>query len=292
MDSRQYRAKYLLYKNSLFNVMGNVYYVYMYYLKSTGEVFYVGKGKNDRYKSMVHRNALFLNILNKHKDDVDVKFYKEHLSEDESFEIEKQLIKEYWDKGECRANFHEGGNGGNTGNYTSPERSRKLSEFAKTRVGEKNPMWGKTHTPEVRKLLSEINKGKPMLQHVKEKLIAANTGRKKSEYEIEVCRRNGLIGAQKMKSHGETYRKMMESLCQYKYVVYLNGEKQFECLGHTELEKYCNEHLKMSRTIMWQVVHKTGWKPKFNKHKHLETLEIIRIDRSVSTNRDECSDVG
>ena len=69
-------------------------------------------------------------------------------------------------------------------------------------------------------------------------------------------------------------------------------EKQFECLGHTELEKYCNEHLKISRTIMWQVVHKTGWKPKFNRHKHLETLEIIRIDRSLSTNRDECSDVG
>ena len=150
----------------------------------------------------------------------------------------------------------------------------------------------KTHTPEVRKLLSEINKGKQMPQHVKEKLIAANTGRKKSEYEIEVCRINGLIGAQKMKSHGDAYRKMMESLCQYKYVVYLNGEKQFECLGHTELEKYCNEHLKMSRTIMWQVVRKTGWKPKFNRHKHLETLEIIRIDRSVSTNRDECSDVG
>lgn len=38
--------------------MGNVYYVYMYYLKSTGEVFYVGKGKNDRYKSMVHRNTI------------------------------------------------------------------------------------------------------------------------------------------------------------------------------------------------------------------------------------------
>ena len=77
--------------------MGNVYYVYMYYLKSTGEVFYVGKGKNDRYKSMVHRNELFLNILNKYKDDVDVKFYKEHLSQDESFELEKQLIKEYWE---------------------------------------------------------------------------------------------------------------------------------------------------------------------------------------------------
>lgn len=272
--------------------MGNVYYVYMYYLKSTGEVFYVGKGKNDRYKSMVHRNELFLNILNKYKDDVDVKFYKEHLSQDESFELEKQLIKEYWERGECRANFHEGGCGGNTGNYDSPERSRKLSESARRRTGEKNPMWGKTHTPETRKILSEKNKGRPMLQNVKEKLIAANTGRKKSKYELEVCRRNGLIGAQKMKEHGESYKKMMESLCQYKYVVYLNGEKKFECLGHTELEKYCNKHLNISRTIMWQVVHKTGWKPKFNKHKHLETLEIIRIDRSVSTNRDECSDVG
>ena len=29
----------------------------------------------------------------------------------------------------------------------------------------------------------------------------------------------------------------------------------------------------------------------FNKHKHLISLKITKSDRSVSTNRDECSDV-
>ena len=42
---------------------------------------------------------------------------------------------------------------------------------------------------------------------------------------------------------------------------------------------------------MWNIVRTHNWKPKFNKHKHLETLDIIRIDRSVSTNPDECRGV-
>lgn len=271
--------------------MDNVYYVYMYCFKSTREVFYIGKGKNDRYKSMVHRNDYFLNILKRYPDDVCVKFYDENLSEKDALDLERKLIKEFWERGECKANFHEGGCGGNTGKYDSIERSKKLSDFGKTRTGEKNPMWGKAHTPEVRKRLSELNKGKKMPEETRLKLIKANTGRKKSEYELEVCRRNGLSGAQKMKEHAEAYHKMMESLCRYKYEVYLNGEKQYECLGHTELEKYCNDVLKISRTIMWNVVHTHNWKPKFNRHKHLETLDIIQIDRSVSTNPDECKGV-
>lgn len=269
----------------------NVYYVYMYYFKSTGEVFYIGKGKNDRYKSMVHRNNLFLNILNKYKDDVCVKFYKEDMIEQDALDLERKLINEFWNKGECRANFHEGGCGGNTGMYDSIERSRKISEFAKKRTGNKNPMWGKTHTAEVRKKISEINKGKKMPDSLKEKLIIANTGRKKSEYELEVCRRNGMLGAIKMKEHGDSYKKMMESLCKYKYEVYLDGKKIFECLGHTELEKYCNKELKISRTIMWNIIHTHNWRPKFKRHMHLQTLDIIRIDRSVSTNGDECNHV-
>lgn len=270
----------------------NIYYIYMYYFKSTGEVFYIGKGKNDRYKSMVHRNKYFLNILNTHKDDVCVKFYKSNLFESDALDLERKLIKEFWKKGECKSNFHEGGCGGNTGNYNSKERSKKLSDFAKSRTGEKNPMWGKTHTPEVRKKLSEINKGKKLSEEHKQKLIKANTGRKKTEFELEICRQNGLKCAEKMKEHGLSYRKMMDSLCQYKYIVYLNNEKIYECLGHTELEFFCNKELHISRTIMWNIIHTHNWKPKFKRHKHLETLDIIRIDRSVSTNSDECKNVG
>ena len=269
----------------------NVYYVYMYYFKSTGEVFYIGKGKNDRYKSMVHRNQLFLNILNKYSEDVDVKFYKTNLTEKESLELERKLIYEFWDKGECRANFHEGGCGGNTGMYDSPERSRKLSEYGKKRVGNKNTMWGKTHTPEVRKRISEANKGKKLSPEHIQKLIKANTGRVKSKHELEICKNNISATAQEMKNHTGSYNKMMDSLCPYKYEVYLNGKKQYECLGKKELENYCNTELKISRTIMWNIIRTHNWKPKFNKHKHLETLDIIRIDRSVSTNPDECKGV-
>ena len=93
-------------------------------------------------------------------------FYKTNLTEKESLELERKLIYEFWDKGECRANFHEGGCGGNTGMYDSPERSRKLSEYGKKRVGDKNIMWGKTHTPESRKRISEANKGKNCLLNI------------------------------------------------------------------------------------------------------------------------------
>lgn len=40
------------------------------------------------------------------------------------------------------------------------ETRRKISEFAKTRTGEKNPFYGRHHTEETRRRLAEVNKGK------------------------------------------------------------------------------------------------------------------------------------
>lgn len=138
--------------------------------------------------------------------------------------------------------------------------------------------------------MKQIKEKKLSPEHI-QKLIKANTGRVKSEYELEICKNNISVTAQEMKNHTGSYHKMMDSLCPYKYEVYLNGKKQYECLGKKELENYCNTELKISRTIMWNIVRTHNWKPKFNKHKHLETLDIIRIDRSVSTNPDECRGV-
>lgn len=49
----------------------------------------------------------------------------------------------------------------------SDEHKKKLSELAKTRIGEKNPFYGKSHTDKVKKHLREINLGNTFKQGVK-----------------------------------------------------------------------------------------------------------------------------
>ena len=59
-----------------------IYYVYAWYYANTGEIFYIGKGKNGRYmERKVHRNRYFVNILNKHGGGVRVKLLETGLTE-------------------------------------------------------------------------------------------------------------------------------------------------------------------------------------------------------------------
>ena len=77
--------------------MNNDYYVYIYYRLDINEPFYVGKGHNDRWRWLYHRNEHFMNIINKHP--VVVVIEKDNLTEIEAFyweeEIIKQLVFEY-----------------------------------------------------------------------------------------------------------------------------------------------------------------------------------------------------
>ena len=74
-----------------------IYYVYAWYYVDTGEIFYIGKGKNNRYKERkVHRNQFFKNILAKHKENVDAKILESNMTESVALAREKQLISEYW----------------------------------------------------------------------------------------------------------------------------------------------------------------------------------------------------
>ena len=119
------------------------YYVYAWYLKSTGKIFHIGKGTGNRYlNTKSSRNKYFKNIIQKYPDDTAVKKLYEGLTNEEACSLERKLISEYKAKGECETNFHEGGC--NTGNYDSLERHEKLSKFAKSRTGEKNSNYGNT----------------------------------------------------------------------------------------------------------------------------------------------------
>ena len=55
-------------KGHIENTNDRIYYVYAWYIKSTNEVFHVGKGKNNRYLDIkTHRNQYFINVVSKHK---------------------------------------------------------------------------------------------------------------------------------------------------------------------------------------------------------------------------------
>ena len=100
------------------------FYVYEWFIKNTNEVFYVGKGSNNRYKVRKH-NYLFNYILE--NNICDSRIIKEFNSEKEAFEYECNRINELWSKGQCKANIYKGGMGGTTDWWTK-ELRKKYSE--------------------------------------------------------------------------------------------------------------------------------------------------------------------
>ena len=100
------------------------FYVYEWFNLDTGYVFYVGKGKDERYKSLRNRNKYFLNYYNKHP--CKSRIIQSDLSEDAAYALEKETIAKYRELGQCNTNIADGGAGG-------------IRLF-----GELNPMYGRT----------------------------------------------------------------------------------------------------------------------------------------------------
>lgn len=85
------------------------YYVYEWYVNETGEVFYVGKGSKNRYKTTKRENEFFTKMLNNHNCSVR-KVYTD-LTEEVAFIKEIELIKHYRENTNFRlTNISPGGN--------------------------------------------------------------------------------------------------------------------------------------------------------------------------------------
>lgn len=85
----------------------NHYYVYEWFFKDTMNVFYVGKGKERRYKERKDRNDKFKKYVSKF--DCDSRIIKNNLSEHDAFALEVKLIKHYKELGQCECNLTDGG---------------------------------------------------------------------------------------------------------------------------------------------------------------------------------------
>ena len=166
------------------------YYVYIWYIVDTNEVFYVGKGKGRRYKQTSNRNKFFTNMYESHN--CDVKKIYENLTESEAFQKERETVKWYKENTNFRlTNQTEGGEGSSgwnppqeyrdkqskihreqwqdeefrekmlairtdeNGPYKSQEFREKIAQLVQ---GESNPNYGNYWTDEMKQHLSEVRK--------------------------------------------------------------------------------------------------------------------------------------
>ena len=198
----------------------NNYYVYIYWRLDINEPFYVGMGHNNRWKELkkYNRNKYFMRIANKHPIVCDIVI--DNLTEEQAHGIEcwliNELVFEYGysinifnnrsnEKGCHLVNMTWGGEG-TSGRKLSNESIEKirqanlgkhLSEKTKEKLrivsigkhkGENNPYYGKHHTEEIRKKMSENHanvsgKNNPMAKSI----ICLTT--KKIFYAIEDAKR-------------------------------------------------------------------------------------------------------
>lgn len=105
-----------------FSVEPRDFYVYTHHRMSDGKIFYVGKGKDKRYKDFNGRSKHWSSMARKYG--VIVKISQEGLREFYSFEVESNLICKYGrlDKSTgCLVNHSDGGCTGITGRKPTPD---------------------------------------------------------------------------------------------------------------------------------------------------------------------------
>lgn len=142
------------------------YYVYIWYIKETNEIFYVGKGCGNRYKSMKDRNSYFKNIRKKYE--CDCKIIKYFEDEQEAYNYELELGIKLKEKGQAKACYILG----QTQKFISNEVKRKISKTLKNK---------------------EYKKRQPLTEEHKEKIRIAHIGKKQSLETIQK-RREALKG--------------------------------------------------------------------------------------------------
>lgn len=167
------------------------YYVYIYWRLDTNEPFYIGKGKDNRWKRLDGRNKYFSRIVNKYP--VTVEIVKDNLTEEQANGIECWLINELvfecgysidipknrsGEKGCHLVNMTWGGEGSsgcnpwenmteekkNTSREIHKIKTKLLweNEEYKKKMKNRKGMIGKHHSDKSRKKISKARKGKYM----------------------------------------------------------------------------------------------------------------------------------
>jgi len=164
--------------------------VYVHIRLDNSEVFYVGRGiDRRRMNSKSSRNKYWHNIVNKcgYYGEViwesDVSMKKEDAWE-EAGKKEIEFIKKYGrqDLGEgCLVNMTDGGEGAIGKIYTEEYRKKLSDSHIGIHSGINHPLYGKGHSGETRRKISESQRGRKLSKQHRENISKSNVGRIVSE---------------------------------------------------------------------------------------------------------------
>jgi len=185
------------------------YYVYEWYIKATGEVFYVGKGSGNRVTSNKDRNKHFLAIKNKYE--CDYRILKEFCCEQDALDFEKNYGEKLKSVGQARASYVLGGKE----KFISVETRNKIACSMRGRIPSNK---GKTASLETRRKLSLAKKGKKqsteqiakrssgLMGHAvsietRKKLSVAHMGEKNPMYGVKQSQETIQKRVNKLKGH-------------------------------------------------------------------------------------------
>jgi hypothetical protein len=239
-----------------------IYYVYNLVNPITGIPFYVGKGKNRRcYQHLSDKPVYSKNkrltghIRNLRESGIEpeVKKVKENIKEKDAYLLEEQILQYGrigFDADGVLLNF-----------FIS---NRPIKKFK-----EDNGFYGKKHTDETKRLISEANTGRKHTEEAKKKLSIAHTGRPKSEeHRRKISEKSkGKITKestkQKLREHNlreDVLKKNIESK-QKEWIVITPEGIEEEIIN---LSDYCIEH-GLNRSTMYSVAsgdrkHHKGYK--------------------------------
>ena len=139
-----------------------MYYVYEWFNRKTGYIFYVGKGCKQRMFSTTNRNKLFKKYIK--ENDCDCRIVKTFYSEEDAFIAEHERIMLLKQEGQAFCNLDNGGKGGCHFVWTKEMREYKAiynpmkTEEQRKRMSLKNPMKNKETAKKV-----GIKHGRPVI---------------------------------------------------------------------------------------------------------------------------------